>query len=256
MDFGAFVEVMPGVEGLIHVSEMSWTKRIQRPSDVLKNGERVEAVVLKMDERGRALESRAEAGSGKSVGHHQGSIPERKDRRRQGHPTRQVRRIRGSGGGHRRPGPHFRIHQREAHPEHPGEVVKVGQVVRAVVLSAEPETKRLKLGMKQLEATAADQFAQEAAVGDRVTRPRLAGSRQQGDGAVGRRRRRRVSRSTKCAGRARPSCRRRIAGGTVGGGMEGRREIRAGPSSEPYREGQVRSFTIKAMDASGERKSN
>src|SRR5215831_10962506 len=41
MDFGAFVEIMPGVEGLIHVSEMSWTKRIQRPSEVLKKGERV-----------------------------------------------------------------------------------------------------------------------------------------------------------------------------------------------------------------------
>src|SRR5947208_15632255 len=48
-DFGAFVEVLPGVEGLIHVSEMSWTKRIQRPSDVLKKGERVEAEVLKVD---------------------------------------------------------------------------------------------------------------------------------------------------------------------------------------------------------------
>src|SRR4029453_18749059 len=48
-DFGAFVEVLPGVEGLIHVSEMSWTKRIQRPGDVLKKGERVEAVVLKVD---------------------------------------------------------------------------------------------------------------------------------------------------------------------------------------------------------------
>src|SRR5262249_51208310 len=48
-DFGAFVEVLPGVEGLIHVSEMSWTKRVQRASDVLKKGERVEAVVLKID---------------------------------------------------------------------------------------------------------------------------------------------------------------------------------------------------------------
>src|SRR5207249_9884936 len=54
--------------------------------------------------------------------------------------------------------------------EHPSEVVKVGQVVRAMVLSADPETKRLKLGLKQLESTAAaDQFAQHAAVGDRVT---------------------------------------------------------------------------------------
>src|SRR3989442_3880461 len=47
---------------------------------------------------------------------------------------------------------------------HPSEVVKVGQVVRAVILSADPETKRLKLGMKQLEATSAGLFAQEATV--------------------------------------------------------------------------------------------
>src|SRR4051812_15035412 len=54
-DFGAFVEVMPGVEGLIHVSEMSWTKRIHRPSEVLKKGERVEAVVLKVDREASRL---------------------------------------------------------------------------------------------------------------------------------------------------------------------------------------------------------
>ena len=45
-DFGAFVELMPGVEGLIHVSEMSWAKKIKRPSDVVKPDEMVEAVVL------------------------------------------------------------------------------------------------------------------------------------------------------------------------------------------------------------------
>src|SRR5207302_10196013 len=53
--------------------------------------------------------------------------------------------------------------------EHPSEVVKPGQVIRAIVLSAEPETKRLKLGVKQLEPTAADQFRQQVAVGDRIT---------------------------------------------------------------------------------------
>src|SRR5262249_29280617 len=48
-DYGAFIEVMPGVEGLVHVSEMSWTRRVQRAGDVLKVGERVEAEVLKVD---------------------------------------------------------------------------------------------------------------------------------------------------------------------------------------------------------------
>src|SRR5439155_16388788 len=54
-DFGAFVEVLPGVEGLIHVSEMSWTRRVQRPGDILKQGERVEAVVLKLDTAAKRL---------------------------------------------------------------------------------------------------------------------------------------------------------------------------------------------------------
>ncbi len=45
-DFGAFIELAPGVDGLIHISEMSWSKKIKRPSDVLKPGESVEAVVL------------------------------------------------------------------------------------------------------------------------------------------------------------------------------------------------------------------
>ncbi len=45
-DFGAFVEIEPGVEGLIHVSEMSWVKKVRKPSDLVKPGETVEAVIL------------------------------------------------------------------------------------------------------------------------------------------------------------------------------------------------------------------
>ncbi|HJY05257.1 MAG TPA: S1 RNA-binding domain-containing protein, partial [Bryobacteraceae bacterium] len=48
-DFGAFVELMPGVDGLIHLSEMSWDKRVRKPSDVLKPGERVDVVVLQVN---------------------------------------------------------------------------------------------------------------------------------------------------------------------------------------------------------------
>ena len=45
-DFGAFVELEPGLEGLIHISEMSWAKKVRHPSDLLKQGDRVDAVVL------------------------------------------------------------------------------------------------------------------------------------------------------------------------------------------------------------------
>src|ERR1700730_62052 len=45
-DFGAFVELEPGLEGLIHLSEMSWTKKVRKPEDVVKQGDSVEVVVL------------------------------------------------------------------------------------------------------------------------------------------------------------------------------------------------------------------
>ena len=48
-DFGAFVEIEPGVEGLIHVSEMSWSKKVRKPSDAVKVGETVEAVILSVN---------------------------------------------------------------------------------------------------------------------------------------------------------------------------------------------------------------
>ncbi|MBI3962675.1 MAG: 30S ribosomal protein S1 [Deinococcus sp.] len=53
--FGAFVEIAPGLEGLIHVSEMSWTKRIRHPSEVLKKGDEVESVILRIDQANRRL---------------------------------------------------------------------------------------------------------------------------------------------------------------------------------------------------------
>src|SRR5205823_5977775 len=54
-DYGAFIELEPGVEGLIHVSEMSWSKRIKHPSEVLKKGDKVEAMVLNIDAENQRL---------------------------------------------------------------------------------------------------------------------------------------------------------------------------------------------------------
>ena len=54
-DYGAFVELEPGIEGLVHVSEMSWTKRVKHPSKVVSFGDNVEAVVLDVDERDRKI---------------------------------------------------------------------------------------------------------------------------------------------------------------------------------------------------------
>ncbi len=55
VDFGAFVELEDGIDGLIHVSDMSWTKRVKHPSEVLKKGDRVEAIVLHVDKAARRI---------------------------------------------------------------------------------------------------------------------------------------------------------------------------------------------------------
>src|SRR4030095_15042308 len=167
-DFGAFVEVMPGVEGLIHVSEMSWTKRVQRPGDVLKLGERVEAVVLKVD----AAAGRLSLGLKQVLGNPWDTIKDR-------YPVGKI--IEGKVTRLANFGAFVEVEEgldglihiseftNEKRIQTPGEIVKVGQVVRAAVVSADPETKRLKLSMKQLEATPADQFVKDIAVGDQIT---------------------------------------------------------------------------------------
>ncbi len=68
LEFGAFVELEPGIEGLIHVSEMSWAKKVRIASDVVKPGEAVEVVVLGSEPGGTSHFSRPQAGPGRSLG--------------------------------------------------------------------------------------------------------------------------------------------------------------------------------------------
>ena len=249
MDFGAFVEVLPGVEGLIHVSEMSWTKRIQRPGDVLKIGERVEAVVLKLE----SATKRLSLGLKQVLGNPWDTI---KDRYPNGKIVEgKVVRIAKFGAFVEvEEGIEGLIHISEFTSERriqsPSEIVKPGEVVRAVVLSAEPETKRLKLGMKQLEATPTDQFAEDAKVGDRVTGRvlQVRGNKvtvQLGEGVEG------VCLIAESPGGSLPSSTGSLAEQLAAAWKGGVKS--AGPSSEPYSEGQLRSFTIKAIDAAAKK---
>jgi small subunit ribosomal protein S1 len=246
-DFGAFVDVLPGVEGLIHVSEMSWTKRVHRAADVLKLGERVEAVVLKIDPAGRRLS----LGLKQVLGNPWDTIRDR-------YPTGKI--VEGKVTRLAKFGAFVEVEEgidglvhlseftNERRIQSPSEIVKVGQVVRAVVLSVEPETKRLKLGMKQLEATPADQLVKEMAVGDRVTGRILhvVGNKvtvQLGEGVEG------VcvveSASASPSAGTSGSLAEQLAAAWKGG----IKPPASGGHSEPYREGQLRSFTIKAIDA-------
>ena len=54
-DFGAFIEVEEGIDGLVHISDMSWTKRLKHPSEMLKKADEVEAVILKIDSENQRL---------------------------------------------------------------------------------------------------------------------------------------------------------------------------------------------------------
>src|SRR5262249_58405796 len=54
-DFGTFIEVEEGIDGLVHISDMSWTKRLKHPSEMLKKGDEVEAVILKIDSENQRL---------------------------------------------------------------------------------------------------------------------------------------------------------------------------------------------------------
>jgi len=251
-DFGAFVEIMPGVEGLIHVSEMSWTKRIQRPGDVLKKGERVEAVVLKIDPAGQRLS----LGLKQVLGNPWDTIKDR-------YPVGKI--VEGKVTRLAKFGAFVELEEgidglihvseftNEKRIQSPGDVVKVGQVVRAAVLAAEPETKRLKLSMKQLEATAADEFAKDSKVGDQII-GRVINVRgnevrvQLGEGVEGVC----VVEATASSEAPAPASGASLAEQLAAAWKSGVKPAsRAG--SQPYQAGELRTFKIKSIDSSGKK---
>jgi small subunit ribosomal protein S1 len=167
-DFGAFVEVEPGVEGLIHVSEMSWVKKVRKPSDLVKPGETVEAVVLGVN----AAERRLSLGLKQALGDPWadaakkfpvGSTVEG--------PVTNLTKF----GAFVQVGEGIEgmIHVSDISAEkrinHPQDVLKSGQVVQALVLEVDVEKRRLKLGIKQLVPTSIDEYLVEHHEGDVVT---------------------------------------------------------------------------------------
>ena len=167
-DFGAFVALEPGVEGMIHLSEMSWAKKVRKPEDMVKVGDVVETVILGISpaEKRMALGLKqtlgdpwAEAGSKFAVG---------------STVTGPVASMTKFGAFvHLAEGVEGMIHISEIVADrrlnHPTDVLRVGQVVQAKVLEFDKEKRQLKLSMKQLVPTGLDEFLAEHAVGDKVT---------------------------------------------------------------------------------------
>ena len=149
-DYGAFVEVMPGVEGLIHVSEMSWSQHLRRAQDFLKVGDEVEAVILTLDRENRKM----------SLGLRQ-LMPDPwltiADRYPVGSKhTATVRNFTNFGiFVELEEGVDGLIHISDLSwskkIKHPAEFTKIGEKIDVVVLEVDAENRRLSLGHKQLE---------------------------------------------------------------------------------------------------------
>jgi small subunit ribosomal protein S1 len=156
-DYGAFIEIAPGVEGLIHVSEMSWSQHLRTAQDFLKVGDEVEAVILTLDREERRM----------SLGMKQ-LIPDPWNNIRERYPV---------GSKHQAKVRNFTnfgifveieegvdglIHISDLSwskkIKHPAEFTKIGEDIEVVVLDVDEENRRLSLGHKQLEENPWDVF--------------------------------------------------------------------------------------------------
>jgi len=165
MDFGAFVELEPGIEGLIHISEMSWAKRVRKPSDVLKPGETVETVILGVN----AAERRISLGLKQALGDPWAEAAQR------------------LAAGSVVEGPvtsltkfgafvqiaegmiHISEISAEKRINHPQDVLRAGQIIKAQVLAVDPEKRQIKLSIKQMVPTSIEEYLAEHKAGDVVT---------------------------------------------------------------------------------------
>ncbi len=168
-DFGAFVELIPGVEGLIHVSEMSWTKKNPRPSDILKPGETVEAVILNVNPG----EKRIALGLKQALGNPWDEVPAKYAVGKIIEAATVLSIQKFGAFVQLEEGIEGMIHvgdiTNEKRIETPKDVLSAGQTVRCVVTEVDPGKRRIRLSMKQLEPTRADEWIAEHKVGDTVT---------------------------------------------------------------------------------------
>ncbi len=164
-DYGAFVELAPGVEGLVHVSEMTWSKRLKHPSKIVSPGDDVEVVILDVNPQSRRI----------SLGLRQ-TEPNPWETLTGRYPVGstiegRVRNLTDFGAFVEvEEGIDGLVHVSDLswtrRVKRPSEVLKKGDTVRAVVLSIDAEQRRLSLGIKQLESDVWETFCSGHRVGD------------------------------------------------------------------------------------------
>jgi small subunit ribosomal protein S1 len=164
-DYGAFVELEQGIEGLVHVSEMTWSKRMKHPSKMVKPGDEVDTIILSVNPTDRRI----------SLGMKQlqdNPWEQLEDK----YPTGaiiegRVRNLTDFGAFIEiEDGIDGLVHVSNLswtkRIKHPSEVLKKGEKVKAIVLGVEPENRRLSLGVKQLQPDVWDTFFAQHRVGD------------------------------------------------------------------------------------------
>jgi len=250
-EFGAFVELEKGVEGLIHLSEMSWSKKVRKPSDVVKPGDQVDVVILGVNQGDRRISLGLKQALGDPWADAAQKFP--KDAVVEG-PVVSIQKF--GAFVQLAEGVEGMIHVGDITAEkrinHPQDVLKVGQVVKAQVLELDAEKRRLRLGMKQLVPTSLDEYIAEHKEGDVVTgrMTDVSGNRARAELGEG------VQAICRMGGEAAAEAEKPAAaesgadlssltsmlaakwkGGQGGGGKR-----------EPLRSGQVRSFRIVKLD--------
>ncbi len=164
-DYGAFVELEQGIEGLVHVSEMTWSKRMKHPSKMVKPGDEVDTIILSVNPNDRRI----------SLGMKQlqdNPWEQLEDK----YPTGaiiegRVRNLTDFGAFIEiEDGIDGLVHVSNLswtkRIKHPSEVLKKGEKVKAIVLGVEPENRRLSLGVKQLQPDVWETFFAQHRVGD------------------------------------------------------------------------------------------
>jgi small subunit ribosomal protein S1 len=258
-DFGAFVELEPGLDGLIHLSEMSWSKKVRKPADIVKPGDSVEVVVLGVSPGDKRISLGLKQALGDPWDDVEknfpvGTIVEG--------PVTQLKQF----------GAFVQVTENvegmihvgdivnEKRINHPQDELKVGQSVRAMVLENDREKRRLRLGLKQLVPTALDEYIAEHKDGDEVTGRVTEVNRNRvtvelGEGVQGhctlavQEQKQEQSRGPVDVS----ALSSMLASKWKGAGSGGSGAPDSAPKSEQVKAGQIRSFKIARLDAEKKR---
>ena len=255
VDFGAFVELAPGIEGLIHISEMSWARgKVRKASDVVKQGETVEVIILGVN----AAERRISLGLKQAIGDPWLEVPQKFP------------------GGSAVEGPvtsltkfgafvqlsegvegmvHVSDISAEKRVNQPADVLRVGQVVKAVVLAIDPEKRQMRLGMKQLVPTGLDEYVAEHNEGDVVSGRLVDDSGAQARVELGEGIFATCKMASAAPAKSEAPKETKADLSSLSSMLQARWKTGSGgpPKAEPTRAGQIRSFRITRLDRSAKR---